>query len=252
MVECEQSAVKLETAPTAVKAETEEADESAASSVPYGASAAGNEEPSGEQHDGPQQSENREAGAIASAMKEEDNAEELNVEEIVQPTNDITGDDGKGSPVLTATTSEIPTSEAVGGKKRSREATYSTRNASLPTRSKKRSKLPHSRVHETSEEAGITAHPRAMRRSLRRAPTKARELTFEGIRAGSEVEEGDGDLMTVVEEELPLDYGDADDDEDGRQGIVAKIGQQDCSAFKSFDGRFRYGFNGIQTEVWSL
>ena len=83
----------------------------------------------GLQHDdkGHQQSENREAGAIASAVKEEDNEEELNVEEILQPTNNVTGDDGNGSPVLTATTttSEIPTSAAVEGKKRSREVASS-------------------------------------------------------------------------------------------------------------------------------
>ena len=159
----------------------------------------------------------------------------------MQPTNDVTGDDGNGSPVLTATTTEIPTSEAVGGKKRSREATCSTPKASLPTRSKKRAKLPHSRVHATSEEAGIAAELRAVRRSLKRATIKAREGSFEGARGGSEVpiEETDDNFMPIYEDdEQPLDYDDADHDEDGRQGIVAKIGQQGRSAIKSFDERF--------------
>jgi len=123
MVECEQIAVKQETAPTA----------------------AGNEEPSGEQHVEPQQSEHRDATIMASAVKEEDNEEELNVEEesstggnddFVQPTNDVTGDDGNGSPVLAATTTEIPTSEVLGGKKRLREAASSTHNVRAQTRSK--------------------------------------------------------------------------------------------------------------------
>ena len=58
-----------------------------------------------EKHVACQHSENREA-----TMKEEDNAEELNIEELsaggddlVQPNNDITGDDGDVSPVVVAT-----------------------------------------------------------------------------------------------------------------------------------------------------
>ena len=84
------------------------------------------------------ENENREARASAASVQEE----ELNVEEssaggdgddLVQPNNDVTGDHGNASPVLAATA--IPTSEVVGGKKRSREAESSSR------RSKKRVKL---------------------------------------------------------------------------------------------------------------
>ena len=75
-----------------------------------------------EKHVERQQSEKREA-TIASASASV-NEEELNVEElssaggndIVQPDNDVTGDDGNGSPLLAAPA--IPTSEVVGGKKR--------------------------------------------------------------------------------------------------------------------------------------
>ena len=47
-------------------------------------------------------------------------------------------------------------------------------------------------------------------------------------RGGSEVEEdADGDFMPIHEEDgPPLDYGDADHDEDERQGIVAECAQQ--------------------------
>ena len=178
VVECEQGAVKEETAPTTVKKRD--------------ASAAGNEESSGEPHVERQQSEHREeATAMTSAVKEEDNAEELNVEEssvhvgcndnFLQSTNDGTGDDGNGSPVRVraATTTEIPTSEVLGGKGRSCEAASSTHHVRVQTRSKKRAKLPHSTVHETSEVAGTTVHPHVVRRSVTRATAKAHDETFD-------------------------------------------------------------------------
>jgi hypothetical protein len=162
---CEHSAVKQETAPTAVKTETEE--ESAASSVPRGASAAGNEESSGEQHVERQQSENREATASVSA-KEEDNEEELNVEELtaggddlVQPNNDVTG--GDGNVARTGCNCNYNSaSEVVGTKNKtsSIERRYA-RNARAQTRSKKRAKGPHSTLHETPEVTG-TAQPRVV------------------------------------------------------------------------------------------
>jgi len=204
VVECEQSGVKEETAPTAVQVEIPE---HSASSGPRGASAAGNVDPSSEQHVARQQSEHRDATFMTSAVKEEDNEEELNVEEssasgnddFVQLTNDVvTGDDGNGSPVIAATTTEIPTSEVLGGKKRSREAASSTLNVMAQTRSKKRAKFPHSTstVHDTSEEAGTTSQPRVVRRA-RRAMTKAHEGTFGGSRRGME------GFMPVVEEDGP-------------------------------------------------
>ena len=248
MMECEQSGVKQETAPTTVKAETGE-EESASSSVPRGASAAGNEEPSGEQHVDRQQSDHREATVSVASVKEEDNEEELNVEEdssaggnddLVQPTNDGTGDDGCGSPVLAETTTAVPTSEVVAGKKRLREAVSSTRNARLQTSSKKRAKLPHSTVHETSEVSGTTAQPRVVRRSARRTTTKDREGTFEGAIMGIGAEEADDNCMPSREEDgSPLDDGDSDHDEDGENSIVPKRAQQGRSAIKSFDERFK-------------
>jgi len=195
-----------------------------------------------------QQSENREARASAASVKEEDNEEELNVEEsssaggddIVQPNNDVTGGDWNLCAVLAATTTAIPTSEVAEGKKRSREATSSTRNARLPTSSKKRVKLPHSTVQATSEEAGTTAQSPVLRRSARSAKTKAREGTFEGTIRGIGAEEADADLMPVVEEEeSPLDDGNDDNDEDERQGMVAKRAQQGRAAIKSFYERFK-------------
>ena len=107
----------------------------------------------------------------------------------MQHNNDVTGDDGNASPVLTATA--IPTSEVVGGKKRSREAESSTSTR----RSKKRVKLPHSTVHETSEEAGAPAQTPVVRRCARRASTNARARTFEGTSRGIEAEEADDDCM---------------------------------------------------------
>ena len=248
VVECEQSGVKEETAPTAVQVEIPE---HSASSGPRGASAAGNDESSVQKHVARQQSARREAIVMASAVKEEDNEEELNVEEssasgnddFVQLTNDVvTGDDGNGSPVIAATTTEIPTSEVLGGKKRSREAASSTLNVMAQTRSKKRAKLPYSTstLHDTSEVAGTAAQPRVVRRSSRRALAKAREGTFEGTSAESEVEETDGDFMPVDEENgPPLDDGDDDHDEDGNKIIVAESDQQFCSRYKSFDERFK-------------
>jgi len=178
----------------------------------------------------------REATASATSVKEE----ELNVEEssaggddLVQPNNDGTGDDRNVSPRLAATA--IPTSEVVGGKKRSREAASSSR------RSKKRVKLPHSTVHATSEEAGTSSQTLVVRRSARRAPIMARERTFEGASRGIEAEEADDNCMPSREEdESPLDDGDSDHDEDGEKGIVAKRAQLGrSSAKKSFDERFK-------------
>ena len=184
---CEHSAVKQETAPTAVKTETEE--ESAASSVPRGASAAGNEESSGEQHVERQQSENREAAALVLVREEKHDNDELNNpfaagdeneeaaggDNLMQPTNDGNGDDGYGSPVMPA--ASIPASKVTRSKKRSREAASSIerrdpRNARTQTRSKKRAKGPHSALHETSEVAGTTAQTPVVRRSSRSATTR--------------------------------------------------------------------------------
>jgi len=245
VVECEQSNVKQETAPTAVKTETEEEEESASAfSVPRGASAAGNEEASDEQNVEAHQSESRETTAMTSAVTEEYNEEELNVEEpsaggnanddLVQPANDGTGDDGHASLVVAATTTEIPTSEVVGGKKRSQ-------NVRAETRSKKRAKLTHSTVHETSEESCTTSQPRVVRRSLRRATTKALEETFEGTSRGIEAEEEtDDDVMPAVEEDgPPVDDGDDDHDEDDERIIVAERVQQVRPANKSFDERVK-------------
>ena len=188
-----------------------------------------------------QQSENREARASAASVKEEDHEEELNVEEsssaggddIVQPSNDVTGDAGNLCAVLAATTNAIPTSEVAGDKKRSRDATSSTRNAS-----KKRVKLPQSTLHETSEVAGTTAQTPVLRRSARSASTNAREGTFEGTSRGVEAEEADADLMPNEE---PLDDGDDDyDDDDGKRGVVAKGAHQGRgSKHKSFDERLK-------------
>ena len=174
-----------------------------------------------------QQSEQREATTASAPVKEEDNEEELNVEELsaggddlVQPTNDVTGDDGNVSPGLAATA--IPTSEVVGGKKRSREAESSSR------RSNKRVNLPHSTVHATSEEAGTSSQPRKVRRSARRATTKALERSFEGTSSGIEAEEADDNCMpSHIEDGSPLD--------DGEKCIVAKRSRQGHSAIKSFD-----------------
>jgi len=187
-----------------------------------------------------QQSEKREATTASASVKEEDNEEEWNVEELsaggedlVQPNNDVTGDDGNASPVLAAIAIAIPTSEVTGGKKRSRDA------AAAPTRrSKKRVKRPHS----TSEVAGTTAQPRAVSMSTRRTTPKACEGTFEGTNRGIEAEEADDDLMPIHEEDgSPLDDGDDDhDDEDGKQGIAAKRDQQGRPANKSFDERFKH------------
>jgi len=183
-----------------------------------------------------QHSERREATAASASasVKEEDNEEELNVEELpaggddlVQPNNDVTGDAGNLSPVMAASTATaIPTSEVTGGKKRSRDATASTR------RSKKRVKGPHS----TSEEAGTTAQPRLLRRSARRTTTEAHEGIFEVTSRGI-----GADFMPIHEEDgLPLDDGHDDHaDEDVKQGIVAKCDQQSRSAIKSFDERFK-------------
>jgi len=199
-----------------------------------------------EKHVERQQSENREAGASAS-VKEEDNNEELNVEEsssaggddLVQPSNNVTSDDGNGSPVLAATT--IPTSEGAGGKKRSRDATSSTRNTRAQTRSKKRAKLPHSSLYETAEVAGTTSQTPVLRRSARRASTNPHEGTFEGTSRVIEAEEeADDDCMPIHEEDgSPLDNGDDDHGEDGKKIIVAKRAQQVRSAIKSFDERFK-------------
>ena len=145
----------------------------------------------------------------------------------MQPTNDGTGDDGNGRPVLAATITSVPTSDVVGGKKRSREAASSTRNVKAQTKSKNRAKLPHSTVHETSEEAGTTAQPRVLRRSNRRATT-ADEGTFEGINRGIEAEqEADDDFMSADEEDgPPVDDGDGVDlDEEGNKSIVTKRAQ---------------------------
>jgi len=190
-----------------------------------------------EKHVERQQRENREATTYSVSVKEEDNEEELDVEELsagcedlVQPTNNVNGDDGNASPVLAATATAIPTSEVTGGKKRSRDAAASTR------RSKKRVKRPHS----TSEVAGTTVKPRVVRRSTRRTTPKAHERTIEGTSRGIEAEEADDDLMPINEEDgSPLDDGDDDhDDEDGKHGIVAKRSQQGRWAIKSFDERF--------------
>jgi len=248
MLECEQSAAKQETASTlAVKAETEE--EASASSVPRGASAAGNEDSSGEQHAERQQSENREATVMTSAVKEADNEEELNVEEslaggndhLVQPTNDGTGDDGNGSLVIAPTKTSVPTADIAGGKKRSRDAASSTRNVRAQTRSKKEAKLSHSTVHATSEETDTTAQPRVVRRSARRAATKVYEGAFEGTSRGIEMEEeADDEFMPVVKEDgPPVDDGDNDHDEDGNKIIVAECAQQVRSPYKSFDKHFK-------------
>jgi len=199
-----------------------------------------------EKHIERQQSENREAGALAS-VKEEDNEEELNVEEssaagdddLVQPTNDVTGDDGTVSPVLAATT--IPTSEVAGGKKRSRaDATSSTRNTRAQTTSKKRAKLPDSTLYETSEVAGTTAQTPELRMSARRASTNAHEGTFEGTSRVIEAEEEADDACMPIHEEdgSPLDDGDDDHGEDGKK-VIIKRAQQGRSAIKSFDELFK-------------
>jgi len=200
-----------------------------------------------EKHVERQQSENRQATASASVNEEELNVEESSAggDDLVQPNNDVTGDDGNVSPVLAAAIPAIPTSEVVGGKKRSRETASSVeriypRNAMLQTRSKKRSKRSHSTLHETPEVVGTTAQTPVVRRSSRSATTnKAREGTFEGARAGSEVpvsEETDGDFMPVDDEDgPPLNDRDADHDEDGNDSMLEKCAQQDRSAF---DQRF--------------
>ena len=206
-----------------------------------------------EKHVERQQSENTEAAVSAAAsgpVKEQDNEEELNVEEssggrddLVQPVNDGAGDDRIESPALPATATSVPTSEVAGGKKRSREAKSSTRNERVQTRSKKRAKLPHSTstVHATSEEAGTTAHPRVVRRSGRRAMTKARKGTFEGTRRGIEAdEEADDDFTPVVEEDgPPVDDVHDDHDEDVNMSMLAERAQQGRAAIKSFDERFK-------------
>jgi len=258
VVECEQSVVKQETAPTAVKAETEE--ESAASSVPRGVSAAGDEESSGEQHFERHQSENREAAALASVREEKNDNEELNNpfaagdddeeaaggDDRLQPINDGTGDNGYGNPEMSATS--IPASKMDRSKKRPRETVSSVerrgpRNGRLQTSSKKRAKLPHSTLHETSEEAGNTAQPRVVRRSVRRAATKAREGIFEGTSRGIEAEEEAYDdfkpVEPVEEDGSPVDDGDDDHDEDGNKSKVAERAQDDGSTHKSFDERFK-------------
>ena len=241
VVECEQSAVKQETAPIEVKTETDKEEESAASSVPRGASAARNENVER------QQSDNREAAALVSVRQEKNDNEELNNPlaagddnessvrvsgaDLVQPTDDVTGDDDYGSPVMPST------SRVTRSKKRSRETVVSSverrgpRNVRAQTRSNKRAKRPHSTLHETSEET-VTAP--LVRRSLRSATAKAREGRSEVL-----VEETDGDCMPIHEDdESPLDDGEADRDEDGRQGIVAKSAQQGRPAIKSWDERF--------------
>jgi len=181
------------------------------------------------------ESENREATAASASesVKEKANEEELNVEELhdggssgggddlVQPNNDVTGNDGNGSPVLAATTTAVT---PVGGKKRSRESASSTRNTRTQTRSTKQAKLSHSTLHKASEVAGTTiAQPRVVRRS------------FEGTGMGIEAEE-----EPVVEEDVTsLDDGDDDhDDEDGNTIIVAEHDQQVRVPKKSFDERF--------------
>jgi len=191
-----------------------------------------------EKHVERQQSENEKREAAASAASV--NEEELNVEEsseggddLVQPNNDVTGDDGNVSPGLAATA--IPTSEVVGGKKRSREAESSSR------RSNKRVKLPHSKVHATSEEAGTSSQTPVLRKSVRRATTKAHARTFEGTSTGIEEEEADDNCMPSREEDgSPLDDGDDDHHaEDREKGIVAKRAQQGRAANKSFDQHFK-------------
>jgi len=69
---------------------------------------------------------------------------------------------------------------------------------------------------------------------------QAREGTFEDTRAGSEVEEAEGDFMPVDEEDgAPLDDGDGDHDEDRNKNIVVKCAQQGRnSAITSFVERF--------------
>ena len=193
------------------------------------------------------ESENREATTAppaSASVKEEDNEEELNVEELhdggsseggddlVQPNNDVTGNDGNGSPVLAATATAVT---PVGGKKRSRESASSTRNTRAQTRSTKQAKLSHSTLHEASEVAGTTiAQPRVVRRSAMRTTTKAREGTFGGTGMGIEAEE-----EPVVEEDVTwLDDGDDDHDEDSNTTIVAEHDQQVRASRKSFDERF--------------
>ena len=120
------------------------------------------------------------------------------------------------------------------------------------TRSKKCGKLTpslatHSTVHEISEEAGttITAQPRVLRRSTRRAMIKAHEGAFEGT-----VHEGElrprGKQMVILcqytyskKMEPPVDDGDDDHDEDGNRIIVAERDPQVRSAIKSFDERVK-------------
>jgi len=194
-----------------------------------------------EKHVERQQSEKREATIASASVKEEDREEELNVEELsagggedlMQPSNDVTGDAGNLSAVMAATATAIPASEATGGKKRSRDAAASTRTQ----RSNKRSKGPHS----TSEEADTTSQPQLLRRSARRMTTTAREGTFEGTSRGIAADESDDDFMPSPEEDgSPLDDGDDDHaDEDDKQGIVAKRAKQGRSANKSFDERFK-------------
>jgi len=59
---------------------------------------------------------------------------------------------------------------------------------------------------------------------------------FEGTRAGSEVEEADGDFMPIHEEDgSALNDGDDDHDEDGNKSIVAECVQHGRSANKAFD-----------------
>jgi len=173
--------------------------------------------------------------------EEQLNSAPIDNDDLVQPTNDVTGDDGHGSRVLAASTTEIPTSEVLGGKKRSREAASSTLNVTVQARSTKRAKLPYSTstLYDTSEETGTTSQPCEVRSSARRATTKAHEATFEGTSRGIEAEEEvDDDCMPVVEEDRPpAGDGDGDYRDEDYKGIVAKRAQQGCT--KSFDGRFK-------------
>jgi len=250
MVECEQSGVKQETALSE--------EEETASSVSRGASAAGKDESSCEQHAEHQQSENTEVVSMTAVREEKKDNEELNNpfaagddneeaaggDDLVQPTNDANGDDGYGNPVMPEPS--IPTSKVARSKKRSCEAASSIerrgpRNGRAQTGSKKRVKLPHSALHETLEAAVTTAQTSGLSRLSTSAVTKARKGTFEGTRAGIEAEEeADGDFMPVDEEDgAPLDDGDGDHDEDANKSIVANCAQQgQSSEITTFDKHF--------------
>jgi len=189
-VECEQSAGgKQEIAPTTVKTEIKEEEESA-SSVPRGASVAGNDESSSEQREKPQQRENREATASVSVREEkndnneldnpfaagDDNEEAAGGDYLLQPT-----DDGNGSPVMPSTS--IPTSKGARSKKGSRETASSVerrgpRKMRAQTKSNKQAKRPHSTLlpHHPQDKHRMRTNMAASTKTTSRTKALARRL----------------------------------------------------------------------------